>query len=74
MFKKTVFLKSMLQPAFPVALLQKMILANFLKTIGCLGGAQLDFSFWRHYKKGKKILRKTPASNISPDAEWPPES
>ena len=45
MFKKTVFLKSMLQLAFPVALLQKMILANFLKTIGCLGGAQLDFSF-----------------------------
>ena len=37
----------MLQTAFPVVLLQKMILTNFHKKILLLGGAQLDFSLWR---------------------------
>ena len=46
----------MLQTAFPVALPPKMILANFLKTIGCLGVRNSILVFDVITKKGKKFF------------------
>ena len=63
----------MLQTAFSVVSLQKIMLSNFYKNFD-VWAVRNSILIYDVIKNRKKFFFKTLASYILTDAEWPPES